>query len=254
MSNADSNKHKILSDNLFPVVGIGASAGGLDAFKKLLKAIPENSGMAYILVQHLHPQHESALPEILQSVTKIPVEQISDNVKVKPDHIYVIPANKILVATDGVLKLSARSVVSSKNLPIDIFFTSLAEVHQAQAIGVVLSGNGADGTEGLKEIKARGGLTFAQDPASAANDSMPRHVIDAAVVDFILPPEKIPEKLMELKQSSASSSTGEYSLKDKANENAFKEIIALLRLHVGADFTHYKQTNSQAHHTPHGNS
>ncbi|MEO6455125.1 MAG: chemotaxis protein CheB, partial [Ginsengibacter sp.] len=242
MSKSDKDKPKILSDNLFPVVGIGASAGGLDAFKKLLKAIPETSGMAYILVQHLHPQHESALPEILQSVTKVPVEQISDNVKVKPDHIYVIPANKMLVATDGVLQLSARSAVSRQNLPIDIFFTSLAEVHQAQAIGVVLSGNGADGTEGLKAIKARGGLTFAQDAASAANDSMPRHAIDAGVVDFILTAEKMPEKLMELKQSFAGSSPDEHSLKDKANENAFKEIIALLRLHVGADFTFYKQT------------
>ncbi len=239
---SDKDKPSILSQNLFPVVGIGASAGGLDAFKKLLKAIPEDSGMAYILVQHLHPQHESILPEILQSVTKIPVEQISDNVKVQPDHIYVIPANKMLVATDGILKLSARSAAGTQNLPINIFFTSLANVHKAQSIGVVLSGNGADGTEGLKAIKAIGGLTFAQDVASAANDSMPRHAIDAGVTDFILTPEKIPEKLMELKQSFNGSSLDGHTLKDKANENAFKEIIALLRLHVGADFTFYKQT------------
>lgn len=101
-------KTKILSKNLFPVVGIGASAGGLEAFKKLIKAIPENSGIAYILVQHLHPDHSSALPEILQRETHIPVYEISDNVKVEPDHIYIIPSNKLLVATDGVLQLSPR--------------------------------------------------------------------------------------------------------------------------------------------------
>ena len=120
---------KIPSKNLFPVVGIGASAGGLEAFKNLLKAIPEHSGMAYILVQHLHPDHSSSLPEILQRETSIPVLEISDNVKVEPDHIYVIPANKMLVANDGVLKLSPRPK-DHKNMPIDIFFSSLAEVHQ----------------------------------------------------------------------------------------------------------------------------
>nr|MBA2563212.1 hypothetical protein [Chitinophagaceae bacterium] len=108
MSKTDKEKPKILSKNLFPVVGIGASAGGLEAFKNLIQAIPENSGMAYILVQHLHPEHESALPEILQRVSKIPVIEISDNVHVDADHIYVIPSNKLLVATDGVLNLSPR--------------------------------------------------------------------------------------------------------------------------------------------------
>ncbi|HTE09581.1 MAG TPA: chemotaxis protein CheB, partial [Chitinophagaceae bacterium] len=107
MTKADKDK-PLLSQNLFPVVGIGASAGGLEAFKTLVKAIPPNSGMAYIFVQHLHPEHESALPEILQRVTQIPVVEISDNVHVNPNHIYVIPSNKILVASDGVLKLSPR--------------------------------------------------------------------------------------------------------------------------------------------------
>src|SRR5665647_2336460 len=129
-----TNTTQILSKNLFPVVGIGASAGGLEAFKKLIKAIPANSGMAYILVQHLHPEHESLLPEILQRVTDIPVVEISDNVHVKPDHIYVIPSNKVLIATDGVLQLSPRSAKSKLHLPIDIFFSSLAEVHQSHAI------------------------------------------------------------------------------------------------------------------------
>ena len=155
------------STNQFPVVGIGASAGGLDAFKKLLKAIPEDSGMAYVLVQHLDPNHESMLPDILQKVTKIPVLEITDDIKVQPDHIYVIPSNKMMVATDGVLLLAPRPTKSKteRNLPIDLFFTSLAEVHQEHAIGVVLSGTASDGTQGLKAIKDHGGITFAQDEA-----------------------------------------------------------------------------------------
>src|SRR5664279_1939597 len=190
----------IKSANLFPVVGIGASAGGLDAFKKLLKAIPENSGMAYVLVQHLDPSHESMLPEILQKVTKIPVLEITDDIKVEPNHIYVIPSNKMMVATDGVLLLAPRPAKSKneRNLPIDLFFTSLAEVHQSHAIGVVLSGTATDGTLGLKAIKDHGGITFAQDEASAAYEGMPHSAIQAGVVDFILPPDKIPEKLLEV--------------------------------------------------------
>lgn len=239
----ETNKPTIPSQNLFPVVGIGASAGGLDAFKKLITAIPKNSEMAYILVQHLHPEHESALPEILQRVSKIPVVEISDNVHVDPNHIYVIPSNKILVATDGVLKLSPRLTKERLNLPIDIFFSSLAEVHQAHAIGVVLSGTGADGTAGLKDIKDQGGLTFAQDPASAAYDGMPKHAIDAGIVDFIIAPEKISEKLLELRQSFINAfSDGTDAAKDKINEDAFRQILALLRVRVGVDFNFYKQT------------
>ena len=243
MPTEEKNKSTIPSQNLFPVVGIGASAGGLDAFRKLITAIPEDSGMAYIVVQHLHPEHESALPEILQRVSKIPVMEISDNVHVDPNCIYVIPSNKILVATDGVLKLSPRSAKGSLNLPIDIFFSSLAEVHQAQAIGVVLSGTGADGTAGLKDIKDQGGLTIAQDPASAGYDGMPQSAIDAGIVDFILTPEKISQKLMELRQSfTLASSDGAASEKDKINEAGFRQILALLRVRVGVDFNFYKQT------------
>ncbi|MEO6637676.1 MAG: chemotaxis protein CheB, partial [Ginsengibacter sp.] len=239
---SEVDEPKILSENLFPVVGIGASAGGLEAFKLLLKAIPENSGMAYILVQHLHPEHESALPEILQRVTSIPVIEIKDNVHVDPNHIYVIPSNKILVATDGVLKLSPRSTKEGRSMPIDIFFSSLAEVHQAHSIGVVLSGTGADGTAGLKDIKNHGGFTLAQDAGSASYDGMPQHAIDAEVVDFILPPEEIPARLMELQQSFIISSNDDLIPKNKTDEDRFRQIIALLRVRVGVDFSFYKQT------------
>jgi two-component system CheB/CheR fusion protein len=242
MAKAAKNKTKILSKNLFPVVGIGASAGGLEAFKKLVKAIPENSGIAYILVQHLHPDHSSALPEILQRETRIPVNEISDNVKVKPDQVYIIPANKMLVANDGVLKLSPRPK-DHKNMPIDIFFSSLAEVHQSHAIGVVLSGNGADGTSGLKEIKDHGGVTFAQDLASAAYDAMPESAIKAGVVDFILSPEEMPQELLKLNNTYKILPSYEHAIpKEPTEEERFKQILSLLRMNKGVDFTYYKQT------------
>ena len=240
---ADKGKPKILSENLFPVVGIGASAGGLEAFKKFIPTIPEHSGMAYILVQHLHPGYESSLPEILQRITPIPVVEISDNVEVKPDHIYVIPSNKMLVATDGILQLSPRLAKDKINLPIDIFFSSLAEVHQSHAIGVVLSGTGSDGTAGLRIIKEHGGITFAQDPATASYDGMPQHAINASIVDFIIAPENISGKLMELQQShKISNKTNENDSEDKVIEDAFRQVLALLRANLGVDFNFYKQT------------
>ncbi len=227
----------------FAVVGIGASAGGLDAFKKLLKAIPENSGMAYVLVQHLSPNHTSLLPEILQKVTHIPVVEITDVIKVEPNHIYIIPENKLLVANDGALQLIPRPAKKENiiNLPIDLFFNSLAQVHQSHAIGVVLSGTGSDGTIGLKAIKDYGGITFAQDEESAAFEGMPHSAAQAAVVDFILPPEKIPEKIIELVSIINSKNPDDENIPQK-DEEVFRQILSLLRIRKGTDFTYYKQT------------
>src|ERR1700726_4479174 len=205
---------KLSSSNLFPVIGVGASAGGLEAFRRLLKAIPENSGMAYILVQHLEPTHESILKDLLQKVTKIPIHEITNNVRVEPNQIYIIPSNKILTANDGVLQLSPRPPRNEKNMPIDVFFNSLAEVHQSHAIGVVLSGTATDGTLGLKAIKDHGGITFAQDQQSAAYDGMPQSAIDAGVVDFILPPEKIPGQLLKLNNAIKMSPDNEEGNKE----------------------------------------
>ena len=233
------------SSNLFPVVGIGASAGGLDAFKKLLKAIPENSGMAYVLVQHLDPSHESLLPELLQKVACIPVLEVSDSIKVAPDHIYIIPTNKMLISNDGVLELSPRPAKSKneRNLPIDLFFNSLAEVHQSHAIGIVLSGTGSDGTLGLKAIKDNGGITFAQDEESAQYEGMPLSAVLAGVVDFILTPDKIPLKLLEVTRIINGNGTEleEQQLPQQV-EDIYKQIISLLRIRKGVDFTYYKQT------------
>lgn len=225
----------------FPIVGIGASAGGLDAFKRLLAAIPEDSGMAYVLVQHLDPTHESILPDILQRVTKIPVHEIAENIFLAPDHIYIIPSNKILTSTDGVLQLTTREK-KILNLSIDIFFTSLADVHKEFAVGVVLSGTGSDGTLGLKAIKEHGGISIAQDSESATYDSMPQSAVNAGVVDFILAPEKIPAQLLQINRAYKKNHF--YKVEEelpKDDENIFKQILLLLRQRSGVDFTYYKQ-------------
>jgi two-component system, chemotaxis family, CheB/CheR fusion protein len=238
------NKDKIKqrSANLFPVVGVGASAGGLDAFKRLIKAIPENSGIAFILVQHLEPSHESILTDLLQKVTQIPVHEITNDVRVEPDQIYIIPSNKLLTASDGVLQLSPRPPKNVKNMPIDVFFTSLAEVHQDHAIGVILSGTATDGTLGLKSIKDHGGITFAQDQQSAAFDGMPQSAINANVVDFILTPEEIVLQLAKLKRAFAEGSPAEGDDSQLSKEDAFRHVLSMLRVRKGADFTYYKQT------------
>jgi two-component system CheB/CheR fusion protein len=238
----DKDTDRARSSNLFPVVGVGASAGGLEAFRQLIKAIPENSGIAFILVQHLEPTHESLLSDILQKVTRIPIQEITNNVVVEPDRIYIIPSNKLLMANDGRLQLSPRPPKNEKNMPIDVFFSSLAEVHQGQAIGVVLSGTATDGTLGLKEIKDHGGFTFAQDPASAAFSGMPRSAIEAEVVDFILAPEDIPLQLAKLKETFKNGLADDRQDLQPAEEDAFRELLYLLRVRKGTDFTYYKQT------------
>lgn len=242
MAKALSTTKKILSNNLFPVVGIGASAGGLEAFKRFIRAIPEDPGMAFILVQHLHPEHSSALPGILQRETTIHVQEVTDNVKVQPNHVYIIPTNKILVANDGILQLSPRPK-NEKNMPIDIFFSSLAEVHQSHAIGIILSGTGTDGTIGLEKIKNNGGITFAQELNSAEYEDMPANAIRQDVIDFVLLPEEMPGQLLYAERAfRIAGDEGGKSGAQKMQENIFRQILTLIRVRTGADFTYYKQT------------
>ncbi len=223
----------------FTVVGIGASAGGIDSFKKFLEAIPEKSGMAFILVQHLSPSHDSILPEILSRATPIPVKEIMDDCEIEPDHIYVIPENKLLKVTDCSLKLLPRDD-SMLQMPIDVFFTSLARVHKALAIGVVLSGTARDGTVGLKEIQENGGITFVEDPDLAAWPGMPKSAIDACVVDFMLPAEAIPAKLLQVRSTCTEGDSGD-THKTEPGGNALKKILTLILHENGVDFNHYKK-------------
>jgi two-component system CheB/CheR fusion protein len=228
----------------FPVVGIGASAGGLEAVKSFLKALPAKSGMAYVFVQHLSPGHESLLPELLQKVTPFPVQQITDNIHLEPDNLYIIPQNKVVTATDGVLKLAPLDEKHKKSNTIDLFFSSLGVVHQSFAVGVVLSGALRDGTLGLQVIKSYGGLTFAQDEGSAAFDSMPKSAVAAGAVDFIMPPEKIAEHLVAINfPFHTDYSTAEVSdTLPQQDKEVFKQILTVLRVRRGVDFTYYKQS------------
>jgi two-component system CheB/CheR fusion protein len=227
----------------FPVVGVGASAGGLDAFRKLLQNIPATSGMAYVLVQHLAPAHESLLPEILARETEIPVHEIIDDINLAPDNIYIIPENKILTAYDGKLRLEPRDKSNKINLPIDIFFNSLAEIHQGFSRGIVLSGSGYDGTIGLKTIKECGGSTIVQNPDSAGFDSMPLSAIRAGAADFVVEVEDMPAQLQRIDEAYESNHAyGNDDLNlQKSDDDGFKQIIRMLRHRTGHDFSHYKQ-------------
>jgi len=227
-----------------PVAGIGASAGGLEAFRQFVHALPEDTGMAFIFIQHLDAAYESTLSIILQRETKLPVVDLGEELALEPDHIYVMPSNKILCVNKNVLQLKDRPAKDHQPLhSIDIFFTSLAEIFQSQAIGILFSGMGSDGTIGLKKIKDHGGVTFAQPVTSAAYPSMPQHALEAEVVDFELEPADIPRHLLRISETlKIVPPTEEYIPEQVAEENYFKQVLALLRARHDVDFTYYKQT------------
>ncbi|MDB4921741.1 CheR family methyltransferase [Mucilaginibacter sp.] len=229
------------TEKQFPVVGIGASAGGIEAFKLFLQAVPEDSGMAYVFVQHLSPEYDSYLPEIFQKLIKIPVYLIADNIHLEPNHVYIIPPGSILTAVDGVLKL--EPLKNKKVKTIDIFFSSLAVVHQSFAVGVVLSGALDDGTLGLQVIKSYGGLTFAQSEDSATFDSMPKSAIRSGAVDFILPADQIIPKLININHPFNANHTSSEVKQNESeqDEEIFRQLLTVLRIRRGVDFTNYKQ-------------
>src|SRR5256884_694610 len=235
------------SSNLFPIVGVGASAGGLEAFSDLLRHLPEKTGMAFVLVQHLDPTHGSVLPEILARKTTIPVEEITDGVHVLPDHIYVIPANSNMLLEDGALRLSARIVVRGQHMPIDAFFHSLANERGALAIGVILSGTASDGTEGCTAIKVAGGITFAQDEASAKYSSMPHSAVYAGCIDFVLTPKDIAKELTRIGRHPyvATALAKQEEASDIATGSELQTLFSLLRDASGVDFANYKQSTLQ---------
>jgi len=243
----------------FPIVGVGASAGGLEAISQLLKHLPQDTGMGFVLVQHLSPDHESALTQLLERVTSLPVSEVVDNVRVEPNHVYVIPPNASLAVTAGVLKVQARARGRSPHLPIDSFFESLAQDQQHWAIGVILSGTASDGTLGIGAIKAEGGITFAQDD-SARYDSMPRSAIAAGCIDFVLPPDKIAEELARLAKHLSiagplvapdATAPMKYAKAkapadpESAKRAGFRKILTLLHNHSGVDFSLYKPNTIQ---------
>jgi two-component system, chemotaxis family, CheB/CheR fusion protein len=227
--------------NEFPIVGVGASAGGLKAFEQFFTHLPANSGMAYVVVQHLSPPSKSTLPEILQRYTDMPVLQIQDNVDVKPEHVYVIPPGSDLVLTDGHLRLIKPAGGKSHMMPIDRFFHSLAQVQGVRAIGIVLSGTLSDGSQGLKIIKAEGGLTIAQDPDTAEFEDMPCNAIATQDVDYILPPQKIGELILKYVRQEVLEGYRRGSDEVSIPEAGMQKLFFLLRSKTGNDFTQYKR-------------
>jgi len=226
----------------FPIVAIGASAGGLQAVSILLKNLPARTGMAFFYVQHLSPNHPSNLVLLLSKVTKMKVQEASNGLIVKLDNLYVCPPDKDMILSGKKIKLMPRLVGKVPYLPIDGFFSSLAPKHKENLVGIILSGNATDGTRGLQAIKKVGGVTFAQDD-TALHKSMPRSAIKEGVVDHILPPDEIARKLMRLrKMNFRNKRVVPKKKKSVINEDDpdFKQVLKILHKETGIDFTHYK--------------
>ncbi len=232
---------KEAKENSFPVVAIGASAGGLEAMMELLKHLPSETGMAYIYVQHLSPDHKSMLTEILSKKTEMKVQEIDDMDLIQPDNLFIIPYNKGIEVTDGHIKLIPRSETGAA-ISIDILFSSLAQAQKERVIGVILSGSASDGTLGMKAIKQEGGLTFAQDDTAKFN-SMPHSAIEAGAVDFILSPKEIALELGRLSKHPLIKTAGVKNGEEDLIENSdpdLKTILNQLHKATGVDFSVYK--------------
>lgn len=223
----------------FLVVGIGASAGGLEACRKLMDVLPENNGMAFVLVQHLDPNHESLLVSLLASHTKMNVLQIKDGMLIEPNHLYIIPPGAYLSTVKGFLHISPPQARHGARLPFDYFLQTLALDYGERAICLVLSGTGTDGSFGSRAVKAKGGLVIAQEPSEAGFDGMPKSAIAAGAVDFVLPVERMPDALQNYARAIPVAQKPDEKVGLKTNE-CMPEIIELLRISSAHDFTHYK--------------
>ena len=224
----------------FPVVGIGASAGGLEALEHFLSHMPANSGIAFVIVQHLDPTRKGIMPELLQRATGMKVTQVKDRTLVEPDRVYVIPPNKDMSILHGVLHLLEPASPRGLRLPIDFFLRSLAQDQQEHSIGVILSGMGSDGTLGLRAIKEKAGVVLVQDPATAKFDGMPRSVIDAGLADIVAPVDDLPGRILSYLKRTPLGQPTALAQEDKT-ESALEKAIILLRAHTGHDFSLYKR-------------
>jgi two-component system CheB/CheR fusion protein len=224
----------------FPVIGIGSSAGGLEALELFLKNVPSSCGMAFVIVQHLDPTHKGIMVELLQRATAMPVCQVSDNLKIEPDHVYLIPPNQDMSILHGILYLLDMVKPRGLRLPIDFFFRSMADDLKQHSIGVILSGMGSDGTLGLRAIKEKGGGVFVQEPASSKFDGMPRSAVDEGLADVIAPVEILPSKIMSYVKHIPVISKPALTIEEKAL-SSLKKIIILLRTQTGHDFSLYKK-------------
>jgi two-component system CheB/CheR fusion protein len=224
----------------FPIVGIGASAGGLEALELFLARVPKGSGMAFVIVQHLDPTRKGIMSELLQRTTGMKVIQVRDRTLVQPNCVYVIPPNKDMSILHGVLHLLEPASPRGLRLPIDFFLRSLAQDQQEHSIGVILSGMGSDGTLGLRAIKEKAGVVLVQDPATAKFDGMPRSAVDSGLADIVAPVDELPGRILAYLKRTPLHPASEPTLEDKT-QGALEKAIILLRTHTGHDFSLYKQ-------------
>ncbi len=228
----------------FPIVGIGASAGGLAAFEAFFSAMPAHteSGMAFVLVQHLAPDHKSILSDLVRRYTRMQVYEVEDGMEVKPNCAYIIPPNRDMAFLNGRLQLLELTAPRGPRLPIDFFFRSLAQDQHEHAICIVLSGTGSDGTLGVRAVKGEGGMIIVQDPASTEYDGMPRSAIATGLVDYVLPPAEMPAQLIAYVTHAFGKKPRPVSVSTPKAENMLKKVCILLRDRTGHDFSQYKET------------
>jgi two-component system CheB/CheR fusion protein len=226
-----------------PVVGLGASAGGIKALKEFFASVPPSTGIAWVVILHLSPDHDSKLAEVLQTTASLPVTQVTERVAIQPDHVYVISPNRSLEISDDTLILSEMTRVEQRRSPVDVFFRTLADAHGSQSAAVVLSGTGPNGSAGIKRVKEYGGLTIAQDPNEAEYGDMPRNSIATGLVDFILPIAQIPARIVSFFQDLQRGER--HSRAAVADDEALRDVLALLRVRTGHDFSNYKTATVQ---------
>ena len=234
-TNAAGDRLLIEGNRVPYVVGIGASAGGLEALERFFDNVPKSSGMAFVVVQHLSPDFKSLMDEILARRTTLPVQLAEDGMLVAPDHIYLMPPKKEMIISGGRLVLSERDRDQELSLPIDVFFRSLAQDCGPRAIAVVLSGGGSDGSRGIRAVHEAGGLVVIQDVDSAQFDGMPKTARESGVADYVLPPQDMPAALLEY--ASRVSPQGK---PHATSEQGMHAVYRMLEQEFGIDFTHYK--------------
>jgi PAS domain S-box-containing protein len=226
----------------FLITGLGASAGGIQALREFFENVPGKSGIAYVVILHLLPDHDSKLAEVLQTTTTMPVKQVKEKVKVEPDHVYVVPPDQHLTMVDGSIVVSPNTQIEDRRAPVDIFFRTLAEEHGSRAVAVVLSGTGANGSMGLKRIKERGGAAFVQNPREAEFNEMPRNSIATGLVDEVLNVAQIPAKIIGYQNSIGKIQIFEEAeQRPQQQQQALREIFAEIRVNTGHDFSNYKR-------------
>ncbi|HEY8560145.1 MAG TPA: PAS domain S-box protein [Pyrinomonadaceae bacterium] len=244
LNNQDEEPERRTND--FLIVSIGASAGGIKALGEFFERVPANSGMAYVVVLHLSPNHDSRLAEVLQRNAKIPVTQVRKRVSIEPDHVYVISPDKSLAMEGGELALSEITSFEERRAPVDIFFRSLAESHESRAVAVILSGTGTDGSMGIKRVKERGGVCFVQDPSEAEYDEMPRSSLATDLMDGAFKAAEIPAQILAYQAHLAQTdivpqASPPADSEEAVVEKALREIFVLMSKRTGHDFSNYKR-------------